>query len=820
MMNMKVGRLLCVLAVLAAIVSITVVTVATTVSARTMVVHETGGTVTYTKGAAKEYTAKKGTKLSGGYTLSTSTGSYAYISLDDESLVKLDQKTKISVSKQSSTKLSLSVLSGSLSVSAGKQKDGEVLAISGGNAALTVRGTLFVVEYKDDGNFVVYMLSGSGEVFGHVVDAGFKMTVSDLGSLAAGSTDPSDDKEYELTPLVIDEGLSIFMLEAIVEYKDELIERGELDEGDLPLIAQLLEDKYAAREAAGEDGPADIRNEIIYFGDESGGAGGIANGTKFYSAAELPGGTAKYYNGQSGYGEEITSPSPGGYIYRTAKPAGWYSVPNIDAAIIWTINLSGLLEIDGIGEIPGGLWGDMKQSIKAVRIYSGVTSIGSYAFDRCINLASVEIPRGVTSIKTFAFRGCALDNVTIPDSVTAIGDYAFFGCRNMTSVLFNGAPPSYLGERVFYADASIGGVSGSDGGGGRIGHLTGDGGGAGGSIKSVSISHSFDGYNITETTGGGFPVFVPAGGSAPVETVTFRATAEGSIEFDCNIDNAYKVINSIVIGSEVYSIEFAYQFTDTPNPIILSANNTVSFSGGGTASMNPGGPGAVSINGFFESIADYDSVIVYSNEYTVRFGYAISNNSNTYFVAQDLNTTINDTVFSLTSAPAPSIPDSLTVESYIANPETIKCSNYVFEIDYAYSDISEPPLPPEPSQPQPTYMIQYDPGAHGTFAAATYYDVYYGDATPAPPSVISGEAGWTFAGWSPSVASTVTVSVVYVAQWVQTTSPNPPPPSPSPSPAYTQVTIYYTSRYASEWEGIKNTWPWSAYTILPGPSQA
>ena len=64
----------------------------------------------------------------------------------------------------------------------------------------------------------------------------------------------------------------------------------------------------------------------------------------------------------------------------------------------------------------------------------------------------------------------------------------------------------------------------------------------------------------------------------------------------------------------------------------------------------------------------------------------------------------------------------------------------------------------------PRYTVTYEPGDHGTFATQTSENLRYGDTTPAAPTVTS-EAGWTFAGWEPRVADTVTGNATYVAQW-------------------------------------------------------
>ena len=70
--------------------------------------------------------------------------------------------------------------------------------------------------------------------------------------------------------------------------------------------------------------------------------------------------------------------------------------------------------------------------ITNVVIPDSVTSIGDYAFNYCISLASVVIPDSVTSIGESAFSGCSsLTSIVIADSVEYIGNYAFAGCSNL-----------------------------------------------------------------------------------------------------------------------------------------------------------------------------------------------------------------------------------------------------------------------------------------------------------------------------------------------------------------------------------------------------
>lgn len=79
-------------------------------------------------------------------------------------------------------------------------------------------------------------------------------------------------------------------------------------------------------------------------------------------------------------------------------------------------------------QYPGGLTG-------SYAVPYGVTSIGHYAFESCLEVTSIMLPDSVSSIGSGAFAKCPLlVNVEISDSVTSIGSRAFFDCSSLTNV--------------------------------------------------------------------------------------------------------------------------------------------------------------------------------------------------------------------------------------------------------------------------------------------------------------------------------------------------------------------------------------------------
>ena len=135
-----------------------------------------------------------------------------------------------------------------------------------------------------------------------------------------------------------------------------------------------------------------------------------------------------------------------------------------DSVVAWT-NGTGKLTVEGTGAmrdfseevIPP--WESILDSITAVEIAEGVTSVGDEAFFLCGKLASVTIPFGVKRIGKWAFSYCgALTGVTIPDGVAVIDENAFSYCGGLKSVTIPSSVES-IGYAAFHSCGKLASVT-------------------------------------------------------------------------------------------------------------------------------------------------------------------------------------------------------------------------------------------------------------------------------------------------------------------------------------------------------------------------
>ena len=104
----------------------------------------------------------------------------------------------------------------------------------------------------------------------------------------------------------------------------------------------------------------------------------------------------------------------------------------------WLLNDDGTLTVIGFGDMDSWEsadlvpWKNYKDSIKAVVISSGVTSVGARAFDSCKNLETINIAETVTKIGIYAFADCtSLKSAVLDENLYRTSPGIFYGCTGV-----------------------------------------------------------------------------------------------------------------------------------------------------------------------------------------------------------------------------------------------------------------------------------------------------------------------------------------------------------------------------------------------------
>lgn len=104
----------------------------------------------------------------------------------------------------------------------------------------------------------------------------------------------------------------------------------------------------------------------------------------------------------------------------------------------WYLEKNGTLTITGTGRMPdfpniGAPWYPYIDSIKKIVLGEGITTVGSYAFVRCKNAASVVFPSTLKEIHTYGFDNCrSLKEMNLPYGLQRIDRCAFSECVALT----------------------------------------------------------------------------------------------------------------------------------------------------------------------------------------------------------------------------------------------------------------------------------------------------------------------------------------------------------------------------------------------------
>lgn len=80
-------------------------------------------------------------------------------------------------------------------------------------------------------------------------------------------------------------------------------------------------------------------------------------------------------------------------------------------------------------------WYHLREEITTVIVEEGITKIGSYGFENCINLTDVQLPSTLRGISMGAFLNCqSLTTIDLPSNLRWINESAFRYCINLKSI--------------------------------------------------------------------------------------------------------------------------------------------------------------------------------------------------------------------------------------------------------------------------------------------------------------------------------------------------------------------------------------------------
>ncbi|MBO5330438.1 MAG: FecR domain-containing protein, partial [Anaerotignum sp.] len=293
---MRMKKFLTFLLTLAMVVSLLPATAfAANNTATTMRLAKTQGTVAVTNVTGKKVKQTSNMKLYNGYKLKTGAKSYAWISLDDTKVAKLDANSAVSVQK-SGQKLTLYLSSGNLFFNVKESlKGSESLHIKTSTMTTGIRGTSGCVRVINPRVSEIHLLTGRIEVFAEHPEMHLtKSEVLTAGTMATSLIDQEamqlTGEQVEIIVKELDEHTVCGNCATEVAEDPALQERIEAETDlDVEEIVENAEEKLEEDEQAAEEKQAEIDEAVAeqefpevvdpYFEEEKSSGGGGASGT-------------------------------------------------------------------------------------------------------------------------------------------------------------------------------------------------------------------------------------------------------------------------------------------------------------------------------------------------------------------------------------------------------------------------------------------------------------------------------------------------------------------------------------------------------------
>ena len=403
------------------------------------------GTVDVKNAAGSALTVAKDMRLYNGYCLATSAKSDAFISLDSDKAVRLDERSKASVQK-SGSQLEVCLVTGQLFFNVTKPlASSETMNIRTSTMITGVRGSFGWVNAEETGlmhGHVELRCTNprTGEVRRTELRSGQRVYFSGSasGGLDAGLAGSGFTKTEIRNPDV-----PSIVVEAM-RSDPTLIEQVRADVPGVDvdaLVSAAAPVPVQAGPGSAEEAP--LTRPVYYFGNvapqpEPGyerGWDGVWSGAGVPPFGANPGWSAA---GGEGY------PSQGG-MPASFIPSGVVASGSAGPNVTWTLYDSGWLLLSGSGEMydyrirdevfPDTPWFPYQESISHIEIAQSISAIGDYAFAGCAHVASIAVPASVSRIGNCAFWSCTgLSSVTLPGTLSALGTGVFWGCSALTSV--------------------------------------------------------------------------------------------------------------------------------------------------------------------------------------------------------------------------------------------------------------------------------------------------------------------------------------------------------------------------------------------------